>query len=40
MTKHVGHFWFESIVIAALAALALTTFSLFAQAVLNPMAFA
>lgn len=40
MAKHLGHFWFESIVIAAMAALALSTLGLFAQAVLNPMAFA
>jgi hypothetical protein len=40
MTKHFAHFWFESIVLAAMAALLLTTLGLFAQAVLNPVAFA
>lgn len=40
MTRLSGYFWFESIVVAAVAALALTTFGLFAQAVLNPVVFA
>lgn len=40
MTRNFGHFSFEAIVIAAIAALALATLGLFAQAVLNPVAFA
>ena len=39
MATDLGYFGFESIVDAALAALALTTFGLFAQAVLNPVVF-
>jgi hypothetical protein len=39
MTRPSGYFWFESIVVAAMAVLALMTFGLFAQAVLNPVVF-
>lgn len=40
MTRRSGYFCFESIVVVAVAVLALMTFGLFAQAVLNPLVLA
>ena len=40
MAKQIEHFYFESIVLVVMTVLVFTTLGLFAQAVLNPVAFA